>query len=543
MQKTSNILTKLKAAPTYVWTNKKKKRVWIPATLIVIALTFSLFGGNKSADVSTYKVEAKEFVQNVSLTGKVIAAKNVDMGFETSGRINRVNFKVGDRVKKGQVIASLQNGDAVSNLQKSYASVSAQSARLQDTQNGSRPEEIAIAEGDLTGAQNDLDLSKQVLEAELQNIYNKADEAIRFKIDNTFTNPRSVNPQFNYSIDQNANLKQKLSEDRLKLTETFVKWNGKFNISNIEEVKVYIIQVQNFINDVNTAMSIVAEKSVSTDANYATVQSNKVDVSLARTNFSTANNSFNQAQIAYKNSQNLLTRAQNNLKLKMSGGTATQIGIQRADLQSANAGVNNARAIIAKTLITAPFDGVITKVDVKEGEISSPNTPVISLLNDGEYQIETFVSENDIAKLKVDQTTKISLDAYGRDVFFNGLIISIDPAETIKDGVSTYRTKIQFINKDERVKSGMTANIDIETDRRPNIISIPQAAVILLKGIKKVYVLTDTSCVLDNSCATNFKKMKDVQVVEIKTGEINNNGDIEIISGLENNQTIIYGKK
>ncbi|MBC7766404.1 efflux RND transporter periplasmic adaptor subunit [Arenimonas sp.] len=543
MQKTSNIFKKIKAAPTYVWTNKKKKRVWIPAALILIAILITLFGGNKSTDVSTYKVEAKEFVQNVSLTGKVIAAKNVDMGFETSGRINRVNFKVGDRVRKGQVIASLQNGDAVSNLQKSYALASAQSARLRDTQNGSRPEEIAVVQGDLTGAQNDLDLSRQVLEAELQNIYNKADEAIRFKIDNVFTNPRSVNPQFNYSVDQNQNSKQQLSDDRLKLTETFVKWNGKFNISNIEEVKIYIVQVQNFINDINTAMSIAAEKSVSTDANYATVQSNKTDVALARTIFSTANNSFNQAQITYKNIQNLLIRAQNNLKLKMSGGTETQVDIQRADLQSAQASINSARAIITKTLITAPFDGVITKVEVKEGEISSPNTPVISLLNDGEYQIETYVSENDIAKLKVDQKTKISLDAYGRDVFFEGMIITIDPAETIKDGVSTYRTKIQFLQKDERVKSGMTANIDIETDRRPNIISIPQAAVILLKGIKKVYILTDDSCVVNNSCAKNFKKMKNIKAVEIKTGEINNNGDIEIISGLENNQTIIYGKK
>jgi multidrug efflux pump subunit AcrA (membrane-fusion protein) len=153
------------------------------------------------------------------------------------------------------------------------------------------------------------------------------------------------------------------------------------------------------------------------------------------------------------------------------------------------------------------------------------------------------VSENDIAKLKVGQVTKISLDAYGRDVFFEGMIISVDPAETIKDGVSTYRTKIQFTQKDERVKSGMTANIDIETDRRPGVVTIPQAAIFLDKGIKKVYVLTDDACVKNNTCQNNLKKMKDIKQVEIKTGEINNTGDIEIISGLENNQTIIYGKK
>lgn len=519
----------LKKAPAYVWANKSKKRVWISATIIALIVLYMVFGGKSSTDVSTYKVESKEFVQNVSLTGKVIAAKNVDMGFETSGRINKVNFKVGDRVKKGQVIASLQNGDSVSNLQKA-------SALLNQVQTGSRSEEVAIAQGDLIGAQSEADLSKQALENELFNIYNKADEVIRFKIDNSFENPRSVNPQFKYSIDQNQVLKKQLSDTRLRLTETFAKWNGKNSIGDIDEVKSYITLVQDFINDVNTAMGIATEKSNTTDVNYATVQADKADVVAARTGFTASVSAFNQAQINYKNSITALNRAQNNLTLKQSGGTQNEIAIQRANLI-------NAQAFVAKTIITAPFDGVITKVDVKEGEISSPNTPVISLLNDGEYQIETYVSENDIAKLKVDQKTKISLDAYGRDVFFEGMIISVDPAETIKDGVSTYRTKIQFAEKDERVKSGMTANIDIETDRRQNIVSIPQAAVILEKGIKKVYVLMDDSCVANTSCADNFKKMKNINVVEIKTGEINNNGDIEIISGLENNQTIIYGKK
>jgi HlyD family secretion protein len=283
-------------------------------------------------------------------------------------------------------------------------------------------------------------------------------------------------------------------------------------------------------------MSIATEKSSPSDINYTTVQANKADVIVARTSFTTAVSAFNQAQINYKNKITVINRAENNLVLKQSGGTQNEIAIQRADLTSA-------QAFVAKTIITAPFDGIITKVDVKAGEISSPNTPVISLLNDGEYQIETYVSENDISKLKVEQQTKISLDAYGRDVFFEGVIISIDPAETIKDGVSTYRTKIQFAEKDERVKSGMTANIDIETDRRPSVISIPQVAIVLEKGVKKVYVLKDDSCVADNSCSNNFKKKKNINLVDIKTGEIDNGGDIEIISGLENNQTIIYGKK
>ncbi len=529
MQKTKNIFNEIILFFKNLWLNKSQKKVWIPLVIILIVTLYMMFGGKSSKDVSIYKVEVKEFIQNVSLTGKVISAKNVDMGFETSGRVGKVNVKVGDRVKKEQVIASLQNGEAVSGLQKA-------SAQLSQTQGASRREEVAIAEGDLIGAQNDVDLSRQSFEIELQNVYNKADEAIRSKVDNSFENPRSVNPQFKYAIDQNSSLKQKLSDDRVKIGEMLPKWEIKNNINEIDQVKVYVGQVQLFINDANNAISIVAEKSTATDSNYSSIQSQKTDISLARTNFTIAINSLNQAQITYKNKITALNRAENNLRLKQSGGTQDEVAIQRAV-------VTSAQAFVQKTIITAPFDGIITKVDIKEGEISSPNTPVITLLNDGEYQIESYVSENDVAKLKVEQKTKITLDAYGRDVFFEGSIISIDPAETIKDGVSTYRTKIQFVGKDERVKSGMTTNIDIETDRRVSVISIPQSGIILENGLKKVYVLTDQSCIKNNSCATNLKKMKDVKKVDIKTGEINNNGDIEIISGLENNQTIIYGKK
>ncbi len=531
MHKIKSLKTNIINIFKYLWVNKTQKKVWIPALVILIIILPMILGSKKDDTVLTYKVESKEFIQNVSLTGKVISAKNVDMAFEVSGRVNKVNFKVGDRVKKGQVIASLQNGDAVANLQKS-------SAKLRDIQNGARPEELAIAEGDLVGAQNDVNLSKQLLETELQDLYNSADDAIRFKIDDVFANPRSVNPQFLYSIDQNLNLKDKLSADRLKITEMMVKFKADVDSNNhdFNQVKVYANQIQSFINDVSMAISISTEKLNTTDSNYATMQSQKTNILTARSNFNNAINAFNQAQITYKNSLTSLNRAENDLKIKKSGGTQNEVAIYQAD-------VINAQSLVQKTIITAPFDGVVTKIDIKEGEISSPNTPIISVLNDGEYQIETYVSENDVAKLKVDQVAKVTLDAYGRDVYFDASIISIDPAETIKDGVSTYRTKIQFIGKDDRIKSGMTANIDIETDRRQGVLSIPQSALFLEKGIKKVYVLENDKCVVSNTCANIWNKKKDMKAVEIKTGEINNNGDIEILSGLENNQIIIYGKK
>ena len=536
-----------------IWKKKREKKVWIPVVLLVIFGFSTLLGGGSSADVYTYTVEPKEFVQKVSLTGKVIAAKNVDMAFEASARVQKVNVKVGDIVKQGTILATLANGDYAAAVQKNYAIVQSEQAKLQDLSMSSKVEEKKLAEDKVASTELALRVSEQSLLDQIRDTYAKADDAVRFDIDPAFRDPRSQNPEFIYGIDQNTTLRDTLKRDRIEVGKLLAHVNDAFSIDKLSAYRTEIYQIQRFINDVNTAISIVSEKAgTSGDTTYnAQVASQKLSIATARTTFATALSTLNQAELAYKNSVSALTTAKNELQIVNSSATPAQLAIQRANIQSAQASVGSAAAQLSRTIIRAPFDGVITKVDIKEGEISSPNTPVISMLNDGEYQIETFVSENDIAKLQVNQSAKITLDAYGRDVFFDAMVISVDPAETLKDGVSTYRTKIQFVGKDEKVKSGMTANIDIETNRRVDILQIPQLAVVLESGVKKARILTDATCaelattttpVLSPKCAESLES-KNSTLVSIETGEISTTGDIEILSGITKGQTIIYSTK
>lgn len=547
-------IAKIKNIFTRLWANKKQKKVWIPTLVILLILATQLFGGSTSADTMTYTVEPREFVQNVSLTGKVIAAKNVDMGFEVAGRVNSVKVKVGDVVKKGAVLATLSNGDYSSAVQKNAAIRASEQAKLNDIMYGTKKEDVKASQDKVAGAESDLRTAEQTLLDQIKDTFAKADEAIRFNIDGTFNDPRSLNPTFKYLIDQQPTLRDSLTLQRVRVGDILNNLNSITSINQLSPSRSQLNEIQKFINDVNLAISIVAEKSAGGDQ-ATIVASQKAEIALARNSFAGAIGALNQAEAGYKNSVNALTAAKNDLALTVSDATPEQIAIYRANVDSAQASVGSAQAQLSRTIIRAPFDGVITKVDIKEGEISSPNTPIISMLNDGEYQIETFVSENDIAKLKINQPAKVTLDAYGREVFFDAIVISLDPAETVKDGVSTYRTKIQFVGKDDRVKSGLTANIEIETDRRENILQIPQVAMVLEKGIKNVRVLKDTSCV-DKSTATTSTggvvspncteaiSNDDISsLVKLQTGEISSTGDIEIISGITQGETIIYSVK
>lgn len=545
-----NIISVSKKAIAFIWS---AWYFYVPTIAIILYILVTLFGGTSSSDIFTYKVEPKEFVQKVSLTGKVIAAKNVDMSFEAASRVQKVYVKVGDTVKKGTLLASLANGDYAAAVQKNYAIVQSEQARFSDLQSSAKKESIQLAQDNVANAKSVLQISEQTLLDQIRDTYTKADDAIRFNIDPSFRDPRSQNPEFMHLIDQNTALRDSLRKDRYDMGILLQRVNGTFSIAEIQTYRSEISRIQAFINSVNTAISIVSEKSNGTaDTTYsAQIAAQKTAIASARSAFALSVSSLNQAELAYTNNINSLARYTNELKVLQAGATPAQLAIQQANIQSAQASVGSASAQLAKTMIRAPFDGVITKVDIKEGEISSPNTPVISMLNDGEYQIETFVSENDIAKLQVNQTAQISLDAYGRNVFFNAIVVSVDPAETIKDGVSTYRTKIQFIEKDERVKSGMTANIDIETNRRADILQIPQLAVVLDSGVKKVRVLADVSCatkatssipVLSPQCGEYFDS-SNTTLIPIETGEIGVTGDIEILSGISAGQTIIYTTK
>ena len=124
--------------------------------------------------------------------------------------------------------------------------------------------------------------------------------------------------------------------------------------------------------------------------------------------------------------------AQKALSLEQAGSTGDAIAARQAAVASATAEVENARALFAKTRVTAPFSGVVTRMDAKVGEIISPTTAQISLQSDGIFEVETYVSEVSIAGVAVGNSATTTLDAYGSAAPFSSTVVAVDPAETMK---------------------------------------------------------------------------------------------------------------
>jgi len=140
------------------------------------------------------------------------------------------------------------------------------------------------------------------------------------------------------------------------------------------------------------------------------------------------------------------------------------------------------------------------------------------------FEIQTYVSEADIAKIKVGQPAIISLDAYGNQTKFDATVTAVDPAETIANGFPTYKTTLQFVKEDERIKSGMTANVGISTATKLNVVIIPVSAIISKNNDK--FVLVDTG-----------QPSPDQRKIE--TGLVGDNGQVEVISGLGQGDRVV----
>ena len=420
------------------------------ALAVVGVAGYAYFGTGAPAG-ATLTIVPGDFLQQVRVSGTVIPARDANLGFAANGRVSGVYAQVGQHVSAGTILAETENGDLRAALAEDEADLAALTA-------GARPEERAVADAAVANA-------KANLATAVQNAYTVADDAIHNRADALFTNPR-IDPKLSFSV-SNAVLVNTITNDRIALEPVFVKWAAL--IAALSEADIadaalhtqkYLAQVTALLADLNTAVNQGMANQTTTAATLSTYNTS---VATARTNVNAAATTLASYVAA-------LSTAEKNLALTRADATSESIAAARATVAAA-------QAALAKTRVVAPFSGIVTRLDAKVGEIISPTTPVISLQGNGIFHIETYVPEVAIAGVAVGNSATTTLDAYGLSVAFPAVVVRVDPAETVKDGVPTYKVTLAFRTADPRIRSGMTANVTLVTGTLPNAIVIPEGAV------------------------------------------------------------------
>lgn len=496
------------------------------AAAVVLALAASLIYGNSDGKEELLTVAPGEFLQEVSVSGKVIAAQDVDLGFSQGGRVAGVYAKVGQRVQAGTTLAELDNGDLRATILQKQAGLDREKASLALLKEGTRSEEVEVVRSEVARDETTLTQRKNELVDAIKDAFSTSDDAVRNTIDQFIDSPRN-DPQIEFLV-SDIQLETEVERARLAVERILSIWQK--NVEGlaadaalpgaVSEAQYNIAQVSLLLADANAALN----KAVPTGTNtQAVIDGYKTDIASARSTVNAAASALTSAITAEKNASSALETSRRNLSLKEAGTRGSDIAAQEADVKAAEADLANARAQLGKTIMRAPFSGVVTKMDLKVGSIASANVSDVSMISAGTFQIESFVPEVNIALIEVGDPATVTLDAYSADVVFVARVISIDPAETLRDGVSTYRSILQFEKNDARIRSGMTANVVITTDERDGVISIPRGIVLERDGKKFVRV----------------KIGKEIEEHEVTTGVVSNLGNVEILSGLSESDVVV----
>ena len=148
-----------------------------------------------------------------------------------------------------------------------------------------------------------------------------------------------------------------------------------------------------------------------------------------------------------------------------------------------------------KARVAAPMSGVVIKKDVELGETV---TSGVSSFNEGTVMftvadlksliIRVNLNEVDIAKVRVGQPVRVTLDAYPQKIF-TGKVRFVAPAAKVVDKIKVFEIEVALDNLDEAFRTGMSANVEILGERRARALSIPLEALQRREGETVVYRL------------------------------------------------------
>jgi len=162
---------------------------------------------------------------------------------------------------------------------------------------------------------------------------------------------------------------------------------------------------------------------------------------------------------------------------------ATQAGVSQSE-----AVVDIARRRLDKTVIRAPFDGLVTLRLVEKGQNINVGDPVIAIADMQSMRVKIHVNEQDYVHLDRDDPVTVTIEAYPAQSF-PGLVDRI--GVKADSHTNTFEVEVLVANPDLTLKAGLTATVQIVVDEIRDAIMIPQGCVLFRENRKEVFVVTD----------------------------------------------------
>lgn len=387
----------------------------------------------------------------------------------------------------------------------------------------------------LTAVKADLDKEKQILDDNnLKDTFGVLDSSSlnNFKSANSLVqallNTANASLATAQAYKSDANIYQAVNDSLAALNQNISSLNYCYTAlqNSITSSKFSQAQLDSYKLTVNAALS-------NENSGISLIKSSRQALTDALTNATnalansklSATSQINSAQNQINSAKAFLQQSEATLAQQKAKAQPADIDAALAQLLSAQGTVESAQAALNNTILKAPIDGTITRIDTKVGQLATAMQSVFILQNISSLHTEAYVSESNVASIKIGQSVDYTFDALGPDKHFSGQVLTIDPASTVISGVVNYLVKATLPGISE-IKPGMTVNMTVLVDTREKALTISSSAIINQNGEQYVRVIDDS-------------KTKTYHQVKITTGLQADGGLVEVLSGLSNGQELV----
>ncbi|WP_319586271.1 efflux RND transporter periplasmic adaptor subunit [uncultured Desulfobulbus sp.] len=393
--------------------------------------------------VETSVVTRGDMYEFVQITGDLSALNSAVASPKISGRLMSISIHEGDRVSKGQVVAVLDQGDALSGLESAQASLESAKARLAQA--------IANAEVTKTQTHTAIEQAQATLrstQAKLEVAKKPSRSQERMVAENRVNSAK-------------ANLDK--AEADYKRNDRLLK-RGAISESSFDVVKTQYLVVQSDYKTAVEQLSLIEEGGRQEDISSAQAQ---VDVAKGQILDANANTS------------------QNTVKQK-------EILVARAGVLQAQAAVDTARRQLENTYIRSSISGIVSSRTADPGQVVSPGYTLATIVDPGSVYFKAEISEKSLSQITRGQTVTVRIDAIP-DLVFHGSVSEIYPSGSTSN--RNFSVRISIAGASTKVKPGMSASGEILTGKVRNALLVPKDAVDDQEGTQSVFVVNNDKTV------------------------------------------------
>ncbi|MFN8474173.1 MAG: efflux RND transporter periplasmic adaptor subunit [Anaerolineae bacterium] len=455
---------------------KNRWRGWVTPIVILVVVAIAIFFGYQriqsaraaaTAGVQTAQVSRGNLVATVNAAGNLAPVASVNLNVSSGGIVQDVLVSQGDKVKKGQPLLRMQAQDLVLGVASAEAALRSAQIKLDQAKQGAK-------DTDFTSAQAKVDQAK----ASVSKLYAPPTAA-----DLADAQARITSAQANLDKVKAGATQQDIATAQQKVEQ------AKNALWGAQASRDAICGRAKHPDDDPSCQSNRAQVNQQ-EANVQIAQNN-LDALLAGPNandVTTAEQQVAQAQAALQklrqgptaadvaSAQAGVTQAQAALDALTAGPDELSVKVAQAAVDQAQVALDQAKYKLDQATLAAPFDGVVTAVNVVPGQTISGSTNPLTFADLTSLQVTTNVSELDRSRLKVGQEVDMTLDAVP-GLTLKGTVASISPTGVLQQGVVNYPVTINLKNPDPAVAAGMTANMNIIVDSKDDVLLVPNRAI------------------------------------------------------------------